>query len=310
MEQKEQCFIITPIGDDTDPIRRHIEGIIDAAIIPALGDQYKIVVAHKISEPGSITKQVIDAVYNSKLVIANLTNRNPNVMYELGLRHATGKPVIMIAERGTSLPSDIIMERTIFYYNDALGVLELRDALEKAAREINFKKKSGPIIDIVGSISNGTDKPEKATDIDINIQSSLNFILQSVIQIKQFLISATSESTTDKFSESKNSASTINFTVKMFDDIKAAVAEYRYTTNCLKDELEAEINNLVGESFVGAAATNFKAFYHNNIEPANGEGLTNLLDAIDQIADAAKAAIPGADGLDNQLAEATRQIFI
>ena len=127
MAQKEQCFIITPIGDDTDPIRRHIEGVIDAAITPALGEEYDIVVAHKIGEPGSITKQVIDKVYHSKLVIANLTNRNPNVMYELALRHATGKPVIMIAERGTPLPSDIIMQRTIFYYNDAKGVLELRD---------------------------------------------------------------------------------------------------------------------------------------------------------------------------------------
>lgn len=36
MANKDKCFIITPIGDDTDPIRRHIEGIIDAALRPAL----------------------------------------------------------------------------------------------------------------------------------------------------------------------------------------------------------------------------------------------------------------------------------
>ena len=35
MSNKEKGFIITPIGDDTDPIRRHIDGIIDAAIRPA-----------------------------------------------------------------------------------------------------------------------------------------------------------------------------------------------------------------------------------------------------------------------------------
>ena len=40
MSNKEKCFIITPIGDDTDPIRRHIDGIIDAAIRPALGEKY------------------------------------------------------------------------------------------------------------------------------------------------------------------------------------------------------------------------------------------------------------------------------
>lgn len=149
MADKDRCFIITPIGDDTDPIRRHIDGIIDAAIRPALGDKYELVVAHKISEPGSITKQVINEIYSCKLAIANLTNRNPNVMYELAFRHSLGKPVIMIAEKGTPLPSDIIMERTIFYQNDAKGVLELRDNLIEAESKIDFDKISSPIYDIL-----------------------------------------------------------------------------------------------------------------------------------------------------------------
>ena len=41
MNSQDRCFIITPIGDDSDPIRRHIEGIIDAAIRPALCDKYE-----------------------------------------------------------------------------------------------------------------------------------------------------------------------------------------------------------------------------------------------------------------------------
>ncbi len=61
-EQKKTCFIITPIGDETEPIRRHIEGIIDTAIKPALGKKYDIIVAHEISEPRSITKQVINEI--------------------------------------------------------------------------------------------------------------------------------------------------------------------------------------------------------------------------------------------------------
>lgn len=187
MAQKEQCFIITPIGDDTDPIRRHIEGIIDAAIIPALGDQYEIVVAHKISEPGSITKQVIDKVYHSKLVIANLTNRNPNVMYELALRHATGKPAIMIAEKGTPLPSDIIMQRTIFYHNDAKGVLELRDALKKAAYEIDFEKKVGPIVEVLGDISHDADMLKKVAEKDSDSKEPLEYIIRRLDRIESSL---------------------------------------------------------------------------------------------------------------------------
>lgn len=152
MANKDKCFIITPIGDDTDPIRRHIEGIIDAALRPALEDKYDLVVAHRISEPGSITKQIITEIYSAKLVVANLTNRNPNVMYELALRHSLGKPVIMIAENGTPLPSDIVMERTIFYQNDARGVIELRESIAAAEKEIDYDKTESPIYNVLHDV--------------------------------------------------------------------------------------------------------------------------------------------------------------
>ena len=152
MANKDKCFIITPIGDDTDPIRRHIEGIIDAALRPALEDKYDLVVAHRISEPGSITKQIITEIYSAKLVVANLTNRNPNVMYELALRHSLGKPVIIIAEKGTPLPSDIVMERTIFYQNDARGVIELRESIAAAEKEIDYDKTESPIYNVLHDV--------------------------------------------------------------------------------------------------------------------------------------------------------------
>ena len=88
MNQKRnyKCFVVTPIGNETDSIRRHIDGIIEAAIRPALRE-YEVIVAHKITEPGTITKQVLKEIYEDDLVIANLTNNNPNVMYELAFRH-------------------------------------------------------------------------------------------------------------------------------------------------------------------------------------------------------------------------------
>lgn len=185
---KKHCFIITPIGDENDPIRRHIEGIIDAAIIPAIGDIYDIIVAHKISEPGSITKQIITEIYNSELIIANLTNRNPNVMYELALRHAIGKPAIMIAEKGTNLPSDIIMQRVIFYHNDAKGVLELRDQLKETVDNINLSEKSGPIYDVLGDISHDTDLLQKMESIDADNIKPFEYILRRLNRIEDAVI--------------------------------------------------------------------------------------------------------------------------
>lgn len=151
---KKTCFIITPIGNDTDPIRRHIDGIIDAAIRPALGDEYDIKVAHQMFSTGSINKQVIQEIYSCDLAIANLTNKNPNVMYELAFRHCLGKPIIQIMEDGTNLPFDVINERTISYINDSKGVLELKDALINFVKEINFNEKNqGPIYDIIKNIN-------------------------------------------------------------------------------------------------------------------------------------------------------------
>lgn len=186
--EKKKCFVITPIGEETDPIRRHIDGIIDAAITPALGGKYDILVSHKICEPGTITKQIISEIYNDELVIANLTNRNPNVMYELAFRHSLGKPVIMIAEKGTVLPADIIMQRTIFYCNDAKGVLELRDDLKRAENELSFDKKSGPIYDILGDLSHDTAVLQRAQD-NASETEPLQHILNRLNRIEDAVLS-------------------------------------------------------------------------------------------------------------------------
>ncbi len=126
-KDKKVCFVITPIGDNSSDIRRHIDGIIDQAIEPALGEKYDIEVAHRKYEIGSINDRVIRSVLDSDLVIANLTNTNPNVMYELAVRYSFGKPAIVIAEKGTKLPFDVIDENTIFYVNDPAGANELSD---------------------------------------------------------------------------------------------------------------------------------------------------------------------------------------
>ena len=180
------CFIITPIGNSNSAIYRHINGVIRSVIRPCLEKAgfTKIKAAHEINELGSINTQVITSILDADLVVANLTGTNPNVMYELCLRHAIAKPVIHICEEGTDLPFDIKDSRTIFYRNDMLGVDELKEALETMLREIDYTKdyKDNPIYNAraIDSIMK-EDGGENSTSV---IMSMLNKVMSTVNRIE------------------------------------------------------------------------------------------------------------------------------
>jgi signal transduction histidine kinase len=130
MSKKEQktsnriCFVISPIGPEKSTIRERADQILEFVIKPvtrSLG--YNTVRADDIGEPGVITSQVIRHILEDDVVIADLAGHNPNVFYELALRHVTGKPVVQMIQSGESLPFDIAHIRTIhFDYKDLRSV--------------------------------------------------------------------------------------------------------------------------------------------------------------------------------------------
>ncbi|UDM07803.1 hypothetical protein LG409_02560 [Halomonas sp. NyZ770] len=131
-KKTKTAFIVTPIGGDNTGIRRATDGLIKSVLSPALKEHgFECKASHEEDDLGSISIKIIKHLIEDDLVVVNLSTLNANVMYELGIRHATGKPVILISNKETELPFDTKDQRTIFYSNDMMGGLELREKLDK-----------------------------------------------------------------------------------------------------------------------------------------------------------------------------------
>ncbi|BCG58257.1 hypothetical protein [Paenibacillus sp. URB8-2] len=207
----KKCFIVTPIGNDNSDIRRAAEGVIDAVIMPTLIDlgflESNITVAHRMPQPGSINKQVIQRVLYDDLVITNLTGLNPNVMYELAIRHAARKPVVQICEEGTKLPFDIVEERTIFYTDDMMGVTQLQIKLKQTVLEaIKDEVPDNPLYRVI----------EGAIIQKSEISSVEEYILRRLDGIEQAIVLNTSNTHAPNLNKLNNSKTMRNQKVFYF----------------------------------------------------------------------------------------------
>ena len=107
---------MTPIGEEDSVERKHADVFLGHLVEPAvdaLGLGLRVVRADQIDDPGLITAQVIQHLLRARLVIADLSFHNPNVFYELAIRHATGKPTVLICRAEDALPFDISDVRTV-----------------------------------------------------------------------------------------------------------------------------------------------------------------------------------------------------
>ena len=167
LPKKPICFVISPIGDKGSATRQLADDVFELLIEPALEKfAFSALRADKITSVESINKDVIEQIQNAELCIIDITGHNPNVMYECGRRHETGKPYVMIAKDGERLPFDITTIRTIFYgltngREIRVSVKAIQDAVGKIVADGFQSEGSG---ESLASLADAIRRIERALD--------------------------------------------------------------------------------------------------------------------------------------------------
>src|SRR5215470_19797029 len=119
------CFVLMPFGTKTDAAGRVtnfdkvyqniiMPAVVQAGLEPVRADEEKI--------GGTIHKPMFERLMLCHYAVADITGANPNVFYELGIRHAMRpRSTVIVFGEGTVLPFDIALVRGIAYKTDGLG---------------------------------------------------------------------------------------------------------------------------------------------------------------------------------------------
>ncbi len=110
IDSDDTCFVVMPFGQPIGGYFHHIyePAIKKAGLRPVRADA-------DIFGTGKIIDQIWSGINAAKVLVAELTTRNPNVFYELGLAHALDKPVVLISSNGEDVPFDLKHIRVIYY---------------------------------------------------------------------------------------------------------------------------------------------------------------------------------------------------
>jgi tetratricopeptide (TPR) repeat protein len=113
------CYVSTPFGIKIDLSGSSIDfdRIYFNVVKPAVTDAGLLCSrADELPSGALIHKAVLSAILSSDVMIVDITTSNPNVMYELGVRHAARRGVtILLMGRGSQIPYDITYSKIIFY---------------------------------------------------------------------------------------------------------------------------------------------------------------------------------------------------
>lgn len=151
-EDRRVCFVISPIGKEGSEEFKNFKDVLNHVIKPAVatsGYKLEVLRADEIEKPGSFIKDILRRLLDSFVVIADLTDQNPNVFYELGVRHSLSPRTILIAQNIECVPSDLREYRVIIYERSFEGAIKFSESLSGYLKQIfdDPDQSDNPVLD-------------------------------------------------------------------------------------------------------------------------------------------------------------------
>lgn len=143
-DKKEKCFVIMPISDPDGYENGHFRYVYEDLLKPAIEEAG--FEARRADDDGSssmIQVNIIRDIIEAPMAVCDLSTRNPNVLFELGIRQAFDLPVVLVQEQGTQRIFDISTINTIDYHKELVyrDVIDDRKKIEDAIRATQNNEK-------------------------------------------------------------------------------------------------------------------------------------------------------------------------
>ena len=134
LELKENCaFFLCPFSEPFNAIYQdHIRPSVERA-------GFVVNRADEIFGTEPIIEDIWESIIASEVIIADVSGRNPNVMYEIGMAHAVGKPVLILTQDIDDVPFDLRHHRCIIYTHTPRGCSELEIAITNTLKFVKGK---------------------------------------------------------------------------------------------------------------------------------------------------------------------------
>ena len=186
-DKKEDCFVIMPISDCEGYNQGHFSRVYEDIIKPSVFNaDFNPVRGDEVSKTNLIQLDILNKLLEAPIAICDLSSRNPNVLFELGIRQAFDKAVVLIQEKGTPKIFDINPLRYIEYAKE-MGYRDVIDAQLKITTSLTetyqAKDEVGNVNSIVKllALNSAASIPSVNGDGD---SLKLNLILSQIAELR------------------------------------------------------------------------------------------------------------------------------